>query len=247
MLYMLLKKNLVGPLLTRIYQHEVVGLDNLPSGGAIIASNHVAFCDSIFLPLAVPRQVYFLAKSDYFTGKGVKGALSRWMFSSLGQLPMDRSGGEKSLASLQAGVEKLRQGQFLGIYPEGTRSPDGRLYRAKVGVARLALQAQVPVIPVGQIGTDDVQPAGSNKVHFKKAGQKIKVRTVIGQPLEFSEYYESASSHKVQRVVADRIIQEICQLSGQDYLPVYASEVKRLMTEKNLSAVQAVAELTQKD
>lgn len=243
MLYMVLKKTVVSPAMRRLFNHEVVGVENLPATGAIIASNHLAFCDSIFLPLAVPRQVFFLAKSDYFTGTGIKGKIVKWFFESVGQLPMDRSGGAKSQESLNAGMEKLKQGGFLGIYPEGTRSPDGRGYRPKLGVARLALNARVPVVPVGQIGTNKVQPTGSNTWKFRKNGSKITVRTIIGKPLDFSEYWDQANNHQVQRMVADRIGEAIRELSQQEYVDVYASNVKTLMSAENISAQEAVEKL----
>lgn len=243
MLYMALKKSVVGPVLRRLFNHEVVGAENLPNSGAILASNHLAFCDSIFIPLAVPQQVFFLAKSDYFTGKGPKGALNRWFFTSVGQLPLDRSGGSKSQKSLDGGIEKLREGGYLGIYPEGTRSPDGRAYRPKLGVARLALKARVPVVPIGQIGNDLVQPSGTNKVNLKHNGKKITVKTVIGEPLDFSEYWDRANDITVQRLVADKIAAEIRKLSGQEYVDVYASSVKNLMAEKSISADEAITQL----
>ena len=143
-----------SPLLTGLYHHEVMGLENLPKGPFIVASNHLAFCDSIFIPLALPRTVNFLAKSDYFTTPGLKGRAMAAFFRGVGQLPMDRSGGQKSQESLDAGARVLAEGGIIGIYPEGTRSPDGRGYRPKVGVARLALESRVPVVPIGQIGTD---------------------------------------------------------------------------------------------
>ena len=243
MLYMVLKKTVVGPLMSRLVNQQVEGVENLPASGAILASNHLAFCDSIFLPLAVHQQVYFLAKSDYFTGKGAKGALSRWFFTAVGQLPLDRSGGAKSQASLDGGAQKLQEGGYLGIYPEGTRSPDGRAYRPKLGVARLALTQRVPVVPIGQIGNNDVQPSGTNKLKLRKNGKKVEIRTVIGEPLDFSEYWGRAKEHKVQRIVADRIAEAIRELSEQEYVPLYASDVKNLMVEKNISADQAVETL----
>ena len=246
MLYMALKKTVVGPLMSRLVHHEMQGVKNLPQTGAILASNHLAFCDSIFLPLAVPRQVYFLAKSDYFTGTGIQGAVSRWFFTAVGQLPLDRSGGAKSQASLDGGAQKLQEGGYLGIYPEGTRSPDGRGYRAKLGVARLALTQRVPVVPVGQIGNNDFQPSGSNQINLRKNGKKVTIRTVIGEPLDFSEYWDRAKDHKVQRMVADKISAAIRELSEQEYVPLYASDVKDLMAEKNISASAAVEELLNK-
>lgn len=244
MLYSFLKKTVVSPASKVLFKQKVEGLENLPSGGAIIASNHLAFLDSIFLPLAVPREVNFLAKSDYFTGQGIKGKVTKWFFESVGQIPMDRSGGARSAASLQVGIDRLQDGAYLGIYPEGTRSPDGRLYKAKLGVARLALNARVPVVPVGQIGNDKVQTHGSNKMNLRdENGKKIEIRTVIGKPLDFSEYWDRASENAVQRFVADKIIAAIQELTQQEYVPVYASNVKKLMEKENISAAEAAERL----
>lgn len=244
---MVLKKSTVGPLIRVLFNHEVTGAENIPAtGGAIIASNHLAFLDSVFLPVASERPVYFLAKSDYFTGTGIKGALMRWFFNAVGQLPLDRSGGAKSKASLDAGLQKLVDGGILGIYPEGTRSPDGRIYRAKIGVARLALQARVPVVPVGQIGNDQVQEPGSNAVKLRQAGNKITVRTVFGEPLDFSEYWDRANDHAVQRIVADKIIARIAEITGQEYVPVYAPDVKKLMETEKIPAQEAVTKIQEK-
>ncbi|MFW0155185.1 lysophospholipid acyltransferase family protein [Rothia sp. P6271] len=242
-LYMVLKK-VCTPLLGRIYKHRVQGQENLPTGGAILASNHLAFCDSLFIPMSVPRQVFFLAKSDYFTGTGLKGRIMRWFFSGVGQIPMDRSGGAKSQASLNQGIKKLHEGCYLGIYPEGTRSPDGRAYRAKIGVAKLALSARVPVVPIGQIGTDRVQPLGTNAVRLKNDdGSAITVETRIGKPLDFSEYWDRASEHKIQRLVADRIVEAIRELSEQEYVPVYAADVKERMKKHHVTAQEAISEI----
>ena len=159
--YWLLKRIILGPFLHAIFRPWVRGDENVPeTGGAILASNHLSFSDSIFLPLVLRRRVTFLAKSDYFTGRGVKGRLTAAFIKGAGQFPVDRSGGQASEAALQTGLKVLRRGDLLGIYPEGTRSPDGRLYRGKTGVARLALEAGVPVLPVAMIGTDKVQPIG---------------------------------------------------------------------------------------
>ena len=227
-------KVLGSPLLQGLYHHDVDGLENLPEGPYIVASNHLAFCDSIFIPLAMPRTVNFLAKSDYFTTPGVKGRAMAAFFRGVGQLPMDRSGGQKSQESLNAGAQVLKDGGVIGIYPEGTRSPDGRGYRPKVGVARLALETGVPVVPVGQIGTDLIQPSGSNRVRLRHDGK----------PLSFEEYTDGSDmSHRVQREIADRIGSEIRALSGQEYVDVYADRVKKIMTDKNMSADAAVAHL----
>ena len=247
-------KILGSPLLQGLYHHDVVGLENLPEGPYIVASNHLAFCDSIFIPLAMPRTVNFLAKSDYFTTPGVKGRAMAAFFRGVGQLPMDRSGGQKSQESLNAGAQVLKDGGIIGIYPEGTRSPDGRGYRPKVGVARLALETGVPVVPIGQIGTDLIQPSGSNRIRLRHDGKPIQVRTIIGKPIQvrtiigkpltFEEYTDgSDTSYRVQREIADRIGAEIRALSGQEYVDVYADRVKKLMADKNMSADEAVAHL----
>lgn len=237
-------KVLGSPLLQGLYHHDVVGLENLPEGPYIVASNHLAFCDSIFIPLAMPRTVNFLAKSDYFTTPGVKGRAMAAFFRGVGQLPMDRSGGQKSQESLNAGAQVLKDGGVIGIYPEGTRSPDGRGYRPKVGVARLALETGVPVVPVGQIGTDLIQPSGSNRIRLRHDGEPIRVRTVIGKPLTFEKYTADVEiSYRSQREVADTIGAAIRALSGQEYVDVYADRVKKLMADKNMSADEAIAHL----
>lgn len=231
---------LLKPALHRLYPQDIQGAHNIPtSGGAILASNHVSFIDSIFLPLASPRQIYFLAKSDYFTTGGLKGKIMRWFFTSVGQLPMDRSGGHKSAQSLAAAVTALKDGKLVGIYPEGTRSPDGRLYRAKIGVARLALQTGVPVIPVAQIGNEDIQVPGSNRLRTRKNGQRIRITTIIGQPIDTTPYLDRANDWATQRELADRIQEAISALSGRPIVPVYASSVKELMAQENISATQA--------
>ena len=233
-------KILGTPILQRLYQHEITGLENLPQGPFIIASNHLAFCDSVFIPLALPRPINFLAKSDYFTTPGLKGRAMAKFFTGMGQLPMDRSGGIKSQESLTRGLRVLESGGILGIYPEGTRSPDGRGYRSKVGVARLALESGVPVVPVGQIGTDLVQPLGTNRPHLQYNGQKITVHTVFGKPLDFSKQSPEAHIYSMQREIADRIGAAIRELSGQEYVDVYADAVKKLMAAHSLTAVEAV-------
>ena len=158
MAYALLKAILL-PLLSLIFRPKVEGLSHVPTNGpAIIASNHLSFSDSIFMPLVIPRRVTFLAKSEYFTGKGIKGRATAATFRALGQVPVDRSGGRSSEAALETGLRILREGKLLGIYPEGTRSPDGRLYRGRTGIARMALESGVPVIPVAMIDTDKIQP-----------------------------------------------------------------------------------------
>jgi len=219
--YFILKTFVLGPLLRVLFRPWVRGIENIPgSGAAILASNHLSFSDSIFLPLMSRRPVVFLAKSEYFTGKGIKGALTRWFFKSTGQLPIDRSGGKASEASLNTGLGVLSQGQVLGIYPEGTRSPDGRLYRGRTGIARMVLEAKVPVIPVAMIDTEKVQPIGQRMPKIRRIG------IIVGEPLDFSRFDGMEGDRIVLRAVTDEIMYELKQLSGQEYVDAYASSVK---------------------
>ncbi|MEZ7839716.1 MAG: lysophospholipid acyltransferase family protein [Pontimonas sp.] len=221
MFYWLMKHWVIGPLLTTVFRPWVTGLENIPrSGPAIVVSNHLSLVDSLFLPMMVDRQMAFLAKSDYFTGKGLKGWLIRFFMTSSGQLPIDRSGGRASEASLQAGLAVLAEGKVLAIYPEGTRSPDGRLYRGRTGVARMVLEAGVPVIPTVMIDTDKVMPLGSSlpKVH--------RVGVVIGAPLDFSRFQGMEGDRFVLRSITDEIIHEMHALGSQEYDDVYASTIR---------------------
>jgi 1-acyl-sn-glycerol-3-phosphate acyltransferase len=219
--YWVLKKIILGPWLRLLFRPWVEGLENIPaSGGAILASNHMSFSDSILLPLMVPRRVTFLAKQEYFTGRGLKGWLSRLFFSSVGQVPIDRSSGSAAKAALESGKRILADGKLLGIYPEGTRSPDGRLYRGKTGVARMALEARVPVIPCAMIDTDRVQPIGHALPRIHRVGVRI------GKPLDFSRYDGLAGDRFVERSMADEIMYELMMLSGQEYVDLYAAKVK---------------------
>ncbi|TNB73215.1 1-acyl-sn-glycerol-3-phosphate acyltransferase [Arthrobacter sp. BB-1] len=227
MFYWVMKRIFLGPVLKLLFRPWVKGLDNIPAeGAAIIASNHLSFSDSIFMPLMVRRPVVFLAKSEYFTGTGIKGRLTALFFRLTNQLPMDRSGGAASAASLSAGMEVLNHGGLLGIYPEGTRSPDAKLYRGKVGVARLALQAGVPVVPVAMIGTDKVQPIGKRLPNIRRIGM------IFGEPLDFSRYRDQAEDRDVQRKVTDQIMFELMRLSGQEYVDEYAAVVKLRLAGK---------------
>lgn len=227
MFYWFMKTFVLGPVLKTLFRPWVKGLDNVPAeGAAILASNHLSFSDSIFMPLMVPRPVVFLAKSEYFTGKGIKGRLTATFFRLTNQLPMDRSGGAASALSLNAGMDVLKNGSLLGIYPEGTRSPDSRLYRGKVGVARLALQARVPVIPVAMIGTDKVQPIGKRMPNIRRIGM------IFGEPLDFSRYYGMEDDRLIQRSVTDEIMYELMRLSGQEYVDEYAAVVKLRLAGK---------------
>jgi 1-acyl-sn-glycerol-3-phosphate acyltransferase len=221
MAYFILKTFILGPLLRFIFRPWVRGVENVPSSGAaILASNHLSFSGSIFLPLQCPRPVVFLAKSEYFTGKGLKGFLVKTFFKATGQLPIDRSGGKASEAALNTGLGVLEQGQLLGIYPEGTRSPDGKLYRGRTGIARMALEAKVPVIPVAMIDTEKVQPIGSRFPRVRRVG------IVYGKPLDFSRFDGMEGDRIVLRAVADEIMYELMKISGQEYVDQYASTVK---------------------
>jgi 1-acyl-sn-glycerol-3-phosphate acyltransferase len=232
--YWLVKAILV-PILRTIFRPWVEGLDNVPkTGPAILASNHVSFSDSIFMPLMVPRRVTFLAKSDYFTERGLKGWLKRRFFSGVGQVPIDRSGGRASEAAIKTGMRVLGEGKLLGIYPEGTRSPDGRLYRGKTGVARMALEAGVPVIPVAMIGTYEIQPPGRLIPRIKRPGIRF------GTPLDFSRYAGMSSDRFVLRSVTDEIVYELMQLSGQEYVDTYATKAKEDIAESELAAQESL-------
>ena len=225
MFYWVMKRIFLGPILKLLFRPWVKGLDNVPDeGAAMLDSNHLSFSDSIFLPLMVRRPVIFLAKAEYFTGTGLKGRLTALFFRLTKQLPMDRSGGAASEVSLGAGRDVLLGGGLLGIYPEGTRSPDARLYRGKAGVAKLALQTRVPVIPVAMIGTEKVQPIGKRVPNIRRIGM------IIGQPLDFSEHYGREEDRTVQRTVTDRVMYEIMRLSGQEYVDEYAADVKARLT-----------------
>ena len=221
MFYHFLKYVVLGPILKLFFRPWVEGMENLPADGpAILASNHLSFSDSIFLPLCVPRRITFLAKAEYFTGRGIKGKLTKGFFAGVGQVPIDRSGGRASEAALRKGLEILAKGELLGLYPEGTRSPDGRLYRGKTGIARMALEAGVPVIPVAMINTFDIQPQGKIMPRIMRVGIRI------GEPLDFSRYEGMSGDRFVLRSITDEIMYELMQLSGQDYVDQYAAKVK---------------------
>ncbi|HEV7452225.1 MAG TPA: lysophospholipid acyltransferase family protein [Pseudonocardiaceae bacterium] len=221
MFYWLLKHLLLGPLMRLACHPQVHGAEHLPArGGAILASNHLAVADSFFLPLVVRRRVTFLAKREYFTTPGLRGWFKRQFFSATGQVPIDRSSASAAQAALDTGVRLLAAGNLLGIYPEGTRSPDGRLYKGKTGVARMALQAGVPVIPVVMVGTDKVSPIGT------KMWRPHPVEVRFGSPLDFSRYAGLAGDRFVERSMVDEIMYSLMDLSGQEYVDMYASSVK---------------------
>jgi 1-acyl-sn-glycerol-3-phosphate acyltransferase len=230
MLYEIMKHAVLGPPLMALYRPTVEGLEHIPEEGpAILASNHLSFSDSFFLPLVVDRRITFLAKSDYFTGPGVRGWMTKQFFSGVGQVPIDRSGGRASMAAIETGVRVLREGNLLGIYPEGTRSPDGRLYRGRTGPARMALAAPAPVIPVAMIGTDRIQPTG------QKIPNLYPLTIRIGAPLDFSRYAGMEDDRFVLRSMTDEIMYELMELSGQEYVDIYASTAKEMVAKYGTS------------
>ncbi|HQY95417.1 MAG TPA: lysophospholipid acyltransferase family protein [Phycicoccus sp.] len=240
MFYWMLKTVILGPILKLLFRPWVEGEEHIPAeGAAIFVSNHLSFSDSIFLPLVVPRRMTFLAKADYFTGGGLKGRLTRAFFKGAGQLPVDRSGGRASNAALEAGLKVLREGELLGLYPEGTRSPDGRLYKGKTGVARMALEARCPVIPVVMVNTDKVQPTGRIIPKIMRVGVRV------GTPLDFSRYEGMEDDRFVLRSITDEIMYALMELSGQEYVDIYAAQMKdRILKAKKAKGRAAVDSAT---
>ncbi len=229
MFYWMCKYILIGPWLKLLFRPQVDGLENLPThGAAILASNHLSFSDSVFLPLVCRRRIIFLAKSDYFTTPGFKGWLTKLFMSGTGQVAVDRSGGRASEAALDTGLRILADGDLLGIYPEGTRSGDGRLYRGKTGVARMALEAGVPVIPCAMVNTHLIQPPGRVRPKI------MRVKISIGAPLDFSRYAGMSGDRFVLRSMTDEIMYELMALSGQEYVDMYAAKAKSLSADDAL-------------
>jgi 1-acyl-sn-glycerol-3-phosphate acyltransferase len=221
MWYWLFKYILLGPLLALIGRPKVEGLEYVPeSGPMILASNHLAVMDSFYLPLVVRRRITFLAKSEYFTGTGLKGRFLAWFYTAVGQVPIDRTDADSAQAALNTAVRILGEGKLLGMYPEGTRSPDARLYKGKTGLARLALQTGVPVIPVAMIGTDVVNPPGKKGLRFGR------VQVKFGKPMDFSRFEGLAGNRFIERAVIDEVMYELMRLSGQEYVDLYAADVK---------------------
>ncbi|WP_439654354.1 lysophospholipid acyltransferase family protein [Streptacidiphilus carbonis] len=238
-----LMKMIVAPLLKIFFRPWVEGMEHIPAEGpAIIASNHLSFSDSFFLPALMKRRVTFIAKSEYFTGTGVKGKLTAAFFKGVGQLPVDRSGARGAgEAAITSGIAVIERGELFGVYPEGTRSPDGKLYRGKVGgVARIALATGAPVIPVAMIDTEKLQPPGQVKPNF---GVRPGIR--IGAPLDFSRYHGMENDRFILRSVTDEVMYEIMRLSGQEYVDIYATAAKRQLQEAKKQAKQSGADRQQ--
>jgi 1-acyl-sn-glycerol-3-phosphate acyltransferase len=208
----------VAPALRVIYRPQITGFSDVPaSGPVIIAANHVSFADEIFTPLAARRQVIYFAKAEYFTGTGVRGRAMAAFFSGLGHVPVQRGDTRSAAAVIDVGVELLARGNALGIYPEGTRSPDGRLHKFRTGVARVALRSGAPVIPVGLVGTRDVQPPGSRSWH------RAPVAVHFGAPMYFGDRAGEERSSRVLREITDTIREAVQELSGQDYVDAFAA------------------------
>jgi 1-acyl-sn-glycerol-3-phosphate acyltransferase len=215
-------KYTLGITLKIVFRPRASGVKNVPRHGAVIlASNHLSFSDHFFGPLPVPRKVIFLAKSEYFTGRGLKGLISKAFFTGVGQIPIDRGGGEASERAIRTGLRVLADGHVLGIYPEGTRSPDGRLYRGKTGVARLAIESGAPVVPCAMIDTFEFQPPTTIWPN-----PRVRPGVRFGEPLDFSRYHGQQTDGAVLRNVTDEIMQAIARLSGQEYVDIDARRAK---------------------
>lgn len=237
MIYWFLKYILIGPWLRILYRPWVEGLEHVPvKGPAILASNHLSFSDSFFLPLVVPRHITFLAKSDYFTGRGIKGWFTKLFFSGVGQVPVDRSGGRASEAALLTGKRILGEGKLLGIYPEGTRSPNGTMYRGKTGLARMAMESEVPILPVAMINTFEIQPPGQVYPRIMRVGVRI------GAPLDFTRYEGLEGDRFVLRSITDEVMYELMLMSGQEYVDMYATRAKELIAQGEPADSQAMAD-----
>jgi 1-acyl-sn-glycerol-3-phosphate acyltransferase len=219
-LYRILELTL-APALRAVYHPVVTGLEHLPpTGPVILAANHVSFADEVFTPLAAQRQIHYFAKAEYFTAPGLRGKAMATFFETMGHVPVARGDTRMAAAVIDIGVEVLEQGRALGIYPEGTRSPDGRLYRFRTGVSRVALRSGAPVVPVGLVGTREVQPPGSHRWH------RAPVEVHFGAPLYFGDRAAEERSARVLREIAETVRLAVQQLSGQEYVDTFASSLK---------------------
>jgi 1-acyl-sn-glycerol-3-phosphate acyltransferase len=233
--YWFLKFVALGPVAHAVFRPRAEGTENVPSTGPVIlASNHLSAADWVFMPLQLKRRVTFLAKAEYFTGTGIKGFLQRAFFTGAGQVPIDRTSASAAENAIQTGLRILREGEILGIYPEGTRSPDGRLFRGKTGIARMTLETGAPVVPVAMIYSKKSLP-------FGKKITRVRVR--FGKPLDFTRYEGLSGDRFVERSITDEIMYEIMTLSGQEYVDVYGATVKKSMDATGSSAPEVVARL----
>jgi 1-acyl-sn-glycerol-3-phosphate acyltransferase len=221
--YWLLKWVAIGPWLKLVFRPRVEGLENVPeSGAAILASNHLSYTDWLFMPLYLRRRVTFVAKAEYFTGRGLKGWLQRTFFSGAGQVPIDRGSASTAEGAIVSALRVLDAGELFGIYPEGTRSHDGRLYRGRTGIARIALSSGAPVIPIAVLRTDEIAPPG------RVFGRVTRPVVRFGPPLEFSRYDGMENDRFILRAITDEIMYAILELSGQEYVDMYAPHAKKL-------------------
>ncbi len=206
----------VPPVARAIWRPTVEGVEHVPpSGPVILASNHLSFADSVVIPVVVPRKVVFMAKSDYFTGPGIKGRAIKAWFNGLDMIPVDRDDNRSAVAALDVALEVLQRGEAFGVYPEGTRSRDGRLYRGRTGVAQLALLSGAPIVPVGLIGTERLQPVGTTVPRI------VKVRVRFGPPIEVAGRYDGVPPGRARREITDRVMADIQELSGQEPAGLY--------------------------
>lgn len=241
MFYWFLRWIALGPVLRVVFRPESEGVERVPvEGPAILASNHLSYADWLFMPLTLNRKVTFVAKAEYFTSPGVKGWLQRKFFSGAGQVPIDRSSADAAAGALTSAKRVLASGELFGIYPEGTRSHDGRLYRGKTGVARLAIETGVPVVPVAVLGTDIVAPPG------KKFGRWTRPRVRFGAPLDFSRFAGLQNDRFVLRSATDEIMYEIMRLSNQEYVDRYAAEAKAQEKERAREAARSSGRSTRR-
>ena len=209
-------RTVLPPVLRAVWRPVVEGADLVPpTGGVLLASNHLSFADSVVIPAVAPREVVFLAKSDYFTGTGVRGTLQRAWFEGLGMVPVDRDDTRSALDSLETALEVLREGKAFGVYPEGTRSRDGRLYRGRTGVAQLALQSGAPIVPVGLVGTEQLQPVGS------RLPRLARVTVRFGDPLDVAGRYDGVAPGRARREITDEVMRRIAALTGQEVVASY--------------------------
>ncbi|HHU67853.1 lysophospholipid acyltransferase family protein [Corynebacterium sp.] len=223
--YWMYKNVLIGPFLRVWNRPTMEGRENIPAtGAAIVASTHQSVMDSFFFPALSPRRITFPAKQEYFTNTGVIGAIQRWFFTSIGQIPVDRTASNAGDATLAAARTVLDKGSVLGIYPEGTRSPDGRIYKGRTGMARIALATGAPIVPMAMIGSRDANPIGT------WIPRPFKVRMKVGEPIDGRAYVESLGidpdSREAARPLTDHVMAILTELSGQPYVDMYASEVK---------------------
>ncbi|MGL5811431.1 MAG: lysophospholipid acyltransferase family protein [Nocardioides sp.] len=233
---------LLGPVLQVVFRPKVIGEEHVPdTGAAILASNHLSYADWLFMPLALQRRVTFVAKAEYFNAPGLKGWVQRKFFSGTGQVSIDRSGANAAEGALSSARTILAGGDLFGIYPEGTRSHDGRLYRGKTGVARLALECRVPVIPVAVVGTDVVAPPG------KRFGRFTRPTVRFGRPLDFSRYDGMEDDRYILRSITDEVMYEIMRLSGQEYVDMYAAAAKEQATKAAFAARRAERQAERED